>query len=392
MSLLVGVALVAAALAGARLFRGMMSLDEELFSLSVVSVLVAASALLAEALAVPSAVLEIVLGVAAGLSGVPVSGVLDTLGVVGSVFIMYMAGLEVEPRLLYRHARTSLIAGLASFAVPALATYAVMRLLGYSGAEAVLASIGVATTSVAVVYSIIRRGGFIRRPAGQVILATAMVADVASIVAFAITVAGLDVAVVLYLAGAVVAAFGLARLLEELSLSGYEAEVRLILGFLVAAAIIGEYVGVHAMLFAFFLGVATRGMIAAGGRGSYTKLSAVTFGLLAPIFFIDAGLHATPSDPARMAFLGLVLLAASLPLKVASTHAALRLLLGARVPLRVSMVFGARLTVSTVIAYAGESSGVLGHELAGAIVLSALVATVVSAVASGTVSVDVEDV
>ncbi|MEB3787990.1 MAG: hypothetical protein GSR78_04450 [Desulfurococcales archaeon] len=60
-------------------------------------------------------------------------------------------------------------------------------------------------------------------------------------------------------------------------------------------------------------------------------------------------------------------------MKVASTHAALRLM------------FGARLTVSTVIAYAGESSGVLGHKLASAIVLSALVAMVVLALASCTV-------
>ncbi|MCE4627334.1 MAG: cation:proton antiporter [Desulfurococcales archaeon] len=377
-----GIIIVALTLFISITYHDQLLFNEELYSLSVVSLLLASSALIAEPLAVTPAVIEIVLGVLAGSSGIPRAASVELLGLIGSVFIMYMAGLEIDPYLLRRLLVPSMIAGVISFLAPAVAAYFALTIIGYSRIEAMLAAIGTATTSVAVVYAIIRRKAMSRRPLGQTILATAMIADVASILAFVLVEAGITLIVVIYFIGLAVAVWILSRFLEWVSGGEHEVELRLILSFLIAAALVSEYVGVHAILFAFLLGITTRGTITKN-RLLEDKLGALTFGLLAPIFFIDAGLHATPEHPLLYAELAGLLLLVTFPTKIMATHFSLRLLTKRRIRLRISTVFGARLTVSTVIAFTGEATGVLSHDLAGAVIMSALIATIVSAILAG---------
>lgn len=377
-----GVAIALVTLIASTILRDRFVFNEELYSLSVVSLLLASSALIADPLAVTPAVVEIILGVLAGGLGVPRASAVELLGLIGSVFIMYMAGLEIDPHLMRRYMLTSLTAGVVSFLAPAAIAYYALMLIGYSRIESMLAAIGTATTSVAVVYAIIRRRGLSRRPLGQIVLATAMIADVSSILAFVLIEAGITLAVIGYFVGLAFAVWLLSRFLECVSGGEHEAELRLILSFLIAAALVSEYVGVHAILFAFLLGVATRNTVSKS-RLLEDKLSALTFGLLAPVFFIDAGLHATPEHQLLYVELAGLLLLATFPSKIVATHFTLKSLTGRRIMLRISTVFGARLTVSTVIAFTGEATGVLSHDLAGAVIMSALIATIVSALVAG---------
>jgi hypothetical protein len=78
----------------------------------------------------------------------------------------------------------------------------------------------------------------------------------------------------------------------------------------------------------------------------------------------------------------IVLFVASFPLKIAVTHAALKMTAGIN-DVRLSTVFAARLTVSTIIAYTGLLKGVLPGELAAAIMLTALAATTIAGVIAG---------
>ncbi|MCE4600425.1 MAG: cation:proton antiporter [Desulfurococcales archaeon] len=377
-----GSTIAVVALAGSMLLRSRFEYSLELYTLSVVSLLLASGALIAESLGITPAVIEIILGVLAGLSGLPTAESVELLGLIGSVFIMYMAGLEIDPGLLRRMIGPSLLSGFISFLAPALTAFAALYYLGYGVAESWLAAIGTATTSVAVVYAIIRKRALTRRPLGQLILATAMIADVTSILAFVLVQAGITLPVILYFIGLVVAVWALSRFLEWASGGEHEVELRLILSFLIAAALISEYVGVHAILFAFLLGIANKKTVQKS-RYLEDKLVALTFGLLAPVFFINAGLHATPEDPILYAKLAGLLLATTFPVKILATHITLNKLSPRRLKLRLSSVFGARLTVSTVIAFTGEATGVLSQDLAGAVIMSALIATIAAALIAG---------
>jgi len=369
--------------------QGMWQYNSGLYSIAVVSLLVAAGALIAEPLGVAAAVVELILGFLAGLAGVPSGDIIESLAVIGSVFIMYMAGLEIEPAVLRGILAPSLTAGLTSFLAPLAAVFLALNMLGLGSREAVLTAIGVSTTSVAVVYAILRRTGLLRRRMGQAVLSVAMVADIASIIAFVVAGSGHDYSTLLYIIVLGLAPFALSFILDYATGGEAESELRVILAILAAASLLGEYFGVHAILFAFLFGVATRETVAR--RRIYDKVAALTFGVLAPIFFVDAGIRSVPSNLSDYLEFTLILLAVSLPVKIVATHSAIRLLIG-RIDPKISTVFGARLTVSTVIAFAGEESGVLPHDLAGSIILSALLATVASALVAGRATLSEEAV
>ena len=380
--LLAGLGIVVVTLGVIVVFGDRLSFDPGLYSFAVVSGFVAAGALMAEPLGVSPAIVELSLGVLAGALGVPRSETLDILGLMGSIFIMYVAGLEIEPAVLKRDLVPSLFSGLTSFFAPLAATLVALTHFGFSAEESLLAGIGVSTTSVAVVYAIIRKHGVIRRRLGQLILAVAMVADVTSIIAFVLAASAHTLGMALYFIGILVSPFMLAFFLEWASGGEHEVELKLILAFLVAASLVSEYFGVHAILFAFLLGVATRETVVRRPVLE-SKVMALTFGVLAPIFFVNAGLHASPANPLVYLELTALVLLVSFPVKVIATHYSLKLFMG-RSPGRITAVFGARLTVSTVIAFAGEAAGVLSHDLAGAVIMSALIATIVSAIIAGT--------
>ncbi|MCE4610038.1 MAG: cation:proton antiporter [Desulfurococcales archaeon] len=380
--LIAGLGIVALTLGAIIVFGDRLSFDPGLYSFAVVSGFVAAGALIAEPLGVSPAIVELSLGVLAGALGVPRSETLDILGLMGSIFIMYVAGLEIEPAVLKRDLISSLFSGLTSFFAPLAATYVALTHFGFFAEESLLAGIGVSTTSVAVVYAIIRKHGVIRRRLGQLILAVAMVADVTSIIAFVLAASAHTLSMAMYFMGILVSPFLLAFFLEWASGGEHEVELKLILAFLVAASLVSEYFGVHAILFAFLLGVATRETVVRRPVLE-SKVMALTFGVLAPIFFVNAGLHASPANPLVYLEMTALVFLVSFPVKIIATHYSLKLFMD-RSPGRITAVFGARLTVSTVIAFAGEAAGVLSHDLAGAVIMSALIATIVSAIIAGT--------
>ncbi len=354
----------------------------DLYPLAVASGAILSSFLVGEALGLVPAILEILLGFTAALMGVPVSDTLETLALLGSAFLMFAAGLEVDLELLKQHALSSLLVGVVSFSAPMAAATLGVWALGYPLQEAALAGIGVSTTSVAVVYAILKARGLLARGPGQVVLASAMVADVVSILAFIAIAVETSAALIIYFASLALAPPLLSAILRRLPEQTHEAELRFIIAVIVIVALFSEVVGVHAVLYSFILGVAFREALHFR-VGLPEKIGGLVFGFLSPIFFVTAGLHIGGVHLGALLVLdSIVLFTASFPLKIAVTHAALKKAVGVN-DLRLSTVFAARLTVSTIIAYTGLLKGVLSGELAAAIMLTALAATTIAGVIAG---------
>ncbi len=351
-----------------------------LATLTAVSGVVLASVLLAESLGVTPAMFEILLGYIIGVMGISTGDILDTLALIGGVILMFMAGLEVDVNLLRSVLAKSLIVGSTSFFAPMASTYLLLSILGYGVTDSLLAAVGVSTTSVAVVYMIIRKTGIIALRRGQLILASAMAADIISIIAYTAVVFKPSKILAIYVVSLIVIPWATARYIRRLPRIGFEAETRLILALLLVITLFSEVAGIHGILFSFLLGVAfstspDRDAIAG-------KTSTLTFGFLAPIFFTNAGLLISSAEVSNIWLVALILFASSYPAKVLATHAALRMASGLR-DLRLSNVFGARLTVSTIIAYSGLKTGVLSAELAAGVMFTALVATLVASMITG---------
>ena len=346
-----------------------------LYTLNIVAGVILSAAFLAETFGLAPAVIEILLGFGVGKVGVHPVESLETLSLIGSVFLLFVAGTEVDLNILRKNLKDSVGIGTASVVAPLLSTYALLVYLGYSEG-ALLASIGVSTTGVAIVYSILRKTGLYRHPRGQLILSAAMAADIVSVLLFSSMIIEPTPLLIIYAFVLLVVPYMLNRFIHLIPRVAHELEVRLILALLVGAALFSEALKLHAVLFAFVLGLAFSDEVAKR-RDLKEKIEGIVLGFLAPIFFTTAGLTvADVSLTTSYIILATAIFLISYTAKVVTSYFGLRLI-GIR-DSKLPIMMGARMTVSTVIAYTGLSTGLLTGELAGAIILSAIAATLTS--------------
>ena len=111
-------------------------------------------------IAVPAALVEIVVGALAGnIPGirehVTQTHVITFLAGVGSLVLTFLAGAEIDPVSLRGHWKASVSIGAVSFALPFMAAFGFCGLvLGWSLHAAEIGGVALSTTSVAVVYAV----------------------------------------------------------------------------------------------------------------------------------------------------------------------------------------------------------------------------------------------
>src|SRR5215469_6572578 len=140
-------------------------------------------------IAVPAALVEIVVGALAGnIPGirehVTQTDVVVFLASVGSLVLTFLAGAEIDPVSLRGHWKASVSIGAVSFALPFLAAFGFCALvLGWPLHAAEIGGIALSTTSVAVVYAVIVETGLNRQDLGKLILAAGFVTDLGTVLA-----------------------------------------------------------------------------------------------------------------------------------------------------------------------------------------------------------------
>ena len=138
-------------------------------------------------IAVPAALVEIVVGALAGnIPGiqqhVTQTDVVTFLASAGSLVLTFLAGTEIDPVSLRGHWKASLSIGFASFALPFLAAFGFCGLvLGWHLHAAEIGGIALSTTSVAVVYAVMVETGLNRHDLGKLILAACFVTDLGTV-------------------------------------------------------------------------------------------------------------------------------------------------------------------------------------------------------------------
>ena len=353
----------------------------ELYALSLAALLVFSASIIADVIGVAAAIVELLSGIYASLLGLEPIGILGELGLIGGVLLMFVAGTEIDVPVLRRNFWRGLGLGIAGFACSATVSFTVFYAMGMGVQQSSLMAVALSTTSVAVVYAVLLDKGLLAGGMGQTLLAAAMMADVASIVALVVIVARLSYMLLAYSVLLVAVPPALRRLLRALPYRHSELGVRLIVSSLLALTLVSEVVGVHAVLIAFILGVSSSDIIRRKGFLD-EKMKGLVFGFFAPIFFFTAGLYMrVPSLLGYTELVVIALLASYIP-KIIATYIAGRSLLGLKDPLY-SLIFGARLTVSIIAALIGLSMNLLSMEHYGAIILSAVVATIISGFAAG---------
>jgi Kef-type K+ transport system membrane component KefB len=293
-------------------------------------------------LRLPAIVLEIVLGIAIGpqvLGWVSIDTPIQVLSLLGLAFLLLLAGLEVEyDRFRGRVLRRTALGYAISFGIALLIGVGLSA--GGLVKSPLLVAIVLSATSLGIVIPVLKDADQVRTQFGQLVVAGASIAEIATIVLlslfFSEETSSVGVRLVLLgLFGLFVVAVGVAVLGAEHSLrisatlvrlQDTTAEIRIRASFLLLAVfvVLAERLELEAILGAFFAGAIIK-LVDRDQAMTHPqfrrKLEAVGYGVFVPFFFVSTGvrfdldgLFASGETIARVPiFLGALLVARGLP-------------------------------------------------------------------------------
>jgi Kef-type K+ transport system membrane component KefB len=290
--------------------------------------LVAAAAPLALGFAprlrLPSVVLEIVAGIVLGpsvLGWVEVDLPVQILSLIGLAFLLFLSGLEIDARRLHGRLLRVAVLGYVLTLVLGIPIGLALGAVGWVGSP-LLVAVALSATSLGLVVPVLKDAGQADSEVGQTAILAATVADFSAIVLLSLLFSGsgastaarlvlLGLFVALVAATALVVAHAsrsmrLGDVLTTLQDSTAEIRVRCAVVLLIAFTALAERAGLESILGAFLAGVVVS--IVDRDSASHpqfrTKLAAIGFGFLVPVFFVSSGvkldLHGLVENPSAL--------------------------------------------------------------------------------------------
>jgi Kef-type K+ transport system membrane component KefB len=358
---------------------------------------------LAPALRVPSVLLEIGAGVALGpsvLGWVEADAAVNVLSLIGVGFLLLLAGLEIEvDRLRGAVLRLALTGFAVSFGIAVVVGYG-LDAVGVVGAPFLVAVI-LSATSLAVVLPLLKDTGLAGSPFGQMVIAAASIADVATVIMlslfFSEETAGVGVRLALFaLFGLVCVGAGIAIAVGArvpslsaalLRLQDTTAQIRVRGAFvlLMVFSILAQRFGLEAILGTFLAGM----LLKLADRDDamthshfHEKLTEAGFGFFIPVFFVASGLRldagALVSDSSTL--LHVPVLVVSLYVIRGLPALLYRGLLGGRRALAAGLLQSTTLSFVLIASQIGQELGLLGPSDVAALTAAALVSVLVNPV------------
>lgn len=287
-------------------------MHDETFSLAAMVLMgaIALAALLPAALRlaiVPAVVLEILFGVVIGPQGLGLlepSVTLDMIAQLGLAVLFLIAGFEINPtevrgpptRLaMWGWVASLIVAGLLAFAGSALGLFPAAGFI----------AVAISTTAIGTLMPILKDRGMLAPPYGPYVLAAGAAGEAFPLVALSLILAGTDgfgaqsivlvvfalVAVLFIALAGRVRSLRLPPVLRDTMASSGQFPIRLALFLAVSLALFGESVGLDLVLGAFVAGAVLRALVPGDlHHDLMTRLAAVGYGFLIPIFFVTSGM------------------------------------------------------------------------------------------------------
>lgn len=346
------------------------------------------SAVIAARVGIAVSLVEILVGVAVGnLFHIPTATWVDFLAGFGSGLLTFLAGAEIEPRVIGRHWKQTLSIGFSSFLLPfGLALLFAHFVAGWDWKAAQIAGVALSTTSVAVVYAVLVETGFNETDLGRVILAACFVTDLGTVLALGFLFANFNWYLAAFVASMAIALPLAPRLVRfVIRTTGgrmSEAELKLVLLIMFALGAIAEAGGSEPILPAYLVGMVLAGTFLRE-RPLVLRLRSLAFTILTPFYFIRAGTFV--STRAVLAGAGIIVL--FLLVKLASKYVGVRPLAGLflipqREAMYTTLLMSTGLTFGTISALYGLTHGIIGRDkytvLVTVVILSALVPTLIA--------------
>ena len=273
----------------------------------------------------PALVGELLAGIALGaairfspssfpvMHAVPENEVFTAITDLGIFFLMLMTGLEMHPKEVAEKSKGAMLIALGGLIIPLLAGFSLGWLfLPQSNvrlAQVLFIGTALAITAVPVAAKVLMDLGKLRSTAGKMIVSAAIVDDILGLLLLAVLTAMIrtgempDISGLLWLAGqillfmVIVTAIGLyilprlERVFHHSMSEEFEFSILLVVAF--GFALLAETLQMHFILGAFAAGLffTKRTMDTDVFEGVQSRISGITTGFLAPVFFASIGLH-----------------------------------------------------------------------------------------------------
>ena len=337
-------------------------------------------------LGVSVALIEISLGVVAGnFLGLTSPPWMDFLASFGGILLTFLAGAEVDPRIMQEKLKESVLIGGVSFAAPFLGAWLFCAwVLGWSQSAAQIAGVALSTTSLAVVYAVLVETGLTLTSLGKLIMAATFVTDFAVALALALLFLRPTWWLVPFLAVSVLSICGMVAL-QERFFARYgerviEPEIKGAIAVLLVLMFFAEKAQSHAVLPAFVLGLALARVFHEHPELT-RRFRVVAFALLTPFFFLKGGMNVSLALVWANLGLLVLLLAIKLATKFAGVYPLARRWMP-RQAMFTTLLMSTGLTFGTIASLYGLNVGFIDRAqfsvLVAVVVASAVIPTVIA--------------
>lgn len=253
-----------------------------------------AASIISIRIAVSVALIEIMVGAVAGnLVTLTLTDWVNFLAGFGAILLTFLAGTEIDPRVVRKHFWSAGSIGVVGFFAPYLGVLAYAHfVIGWPWPQAQIAGISLSTTSVAVVYAVMVETGFNKTEIGKIILAACFINDLGTVLALGVVFAHYDAWMLLF--GAVTAAvlwllprfapWFFASVGQRVS----EPQTKFISLVLLGLGGMATVAGSEAVLPAYLVGMALAPAFLSDPQLPH-RMRIIAFTILTPFYFLKAG-------------------------------------------------------------------------------------------------------
>ena len=333
-------------------------------------------------------ILEIIAGLVGvnifQLSDVPWMDFMANFGILG---LMFFAGLEVDKDILRKNAGKGAILGLTSYLIPfTTMSLASFILLSCDLKTAALIGISLSTTSVALVYPVLKDMKLLSSEIGQTIFAGSVLVDVLSMASLTIIFGSITYWTIIFLILTIIFMYHAPKigglLFKRYRGNLAEIELKFLFFILISLMFFSSRVGVEEAILAFILGFLFSEILEKHEEIA-EKLRGVVFGFMSPIFFFRAGSLMKLSG---MRIYVVILTAVFLSIAFITKYLSARLAFSRLTPKwkewskLAGAIFNFRLTFGLISAIFGLQHGILTNEIYTAIVGTVITTSLISSV------------
>jgi len=350
---------------------------------------------------IPVVVAEIIAGIIIGRSGFDLvtSDIwLETLSLLGFIFLMFLSGLEIDfSAFINKKKKQSdgegnpFIIATVIFLGIFVISYGLSLLLVFAGFmdNAFLMTLIISTVSLGVVVPTLKEAEMMHKPIGQTILLVAVIADLVTMILLAVFVSiygdgseNMWLLLLLFAAGIII--YWIAKkyrhqsFFETMAKGTIQIDTRAIFALIIFLVALSETVGAENILGAFLAGVLVS--LLSPNPDMVRKLDSFGYGFVIPIFFVmvgvDLNIWGLFESTQVLILIPLLLLA----LFVSKLIPALLLLRWYSMRTAMGAAFLLTSTLSLVIAAAsiGERLGVIDELLSSALILVAVISCIIT--------------